>query len=412
MLAANAPQVKTPLWWALAAFCGLLLVVQLLLSSVLLLGDKSAAHKAAASGQRLWFPLSDSEASAQPITTGDDAAAQPLPESLAATADNSAASPADLMAEFAASGETLPEEAQSSTEPQEPAGSEQNFVASEEEVLDAIPAEPRTAASLTAPQDALLEPYADGALPMRDGDNTPFATYSRPFDAAAMAGGKPIIALVVSDLGSLRAQTEAATQLPADVTLAFNAYAQHSAAWLQTARNRGFESWLMLPAQPDSFPAGDGGPDALLVEQSAEEALARLKRTMARAHGYSGLMLPAGEIFSDHHNLLGWLYGQIESRGLALIAAQRPGNSAAAGWFRGKPLAYSADALIDERLSAAAIAQKLAALETHASQHGYAIGVIRPYPISLQSVQPWLQGLKAKGFVLAPASAVLKATAK
>ena len=158
--------------------------------------------------------------------------------------------------------------------------------------------------------------------------------------------------------------------------------------------------------------AGDGGPDALLVEQNGEEALARLKRVMTRAHGYSGLMLPAGENFSDHVNLLGWLYGQIESRGLALLAAQRPSNSAAAGWFRSKLYAYSTDALIDEQLSADAIAQKLAALEVHASQHGYAIGVIRPYPLSLKKMQPWLDTLSRKGYVLAPASAVLQAAIK
>lgn len=401
----TAPMIRTPLWWGLAGLCGVLLLLQLLLSSLLVLGDESAAMQAQQHGQRLWLSL---DAANQPPAQTATTRPNQLPEAAAATTHHAAtgtpkASTEDLMAEFAISEA---ESAATARETPAPAtNSTESFVASEQDVIDAIPAEPRTAASLAAPLDALLDPWQGGALPMRDGDNTPFSTYRRPFTPPTPA--KPIIALLITDLGAMRAPTQTATELPADVTLGFSPYARNSAAWLQTARNRGLESWLMLPAQPDNFPADDAGPDALLVEQAPEESLLRLKRSMARAQGYSGLILPVNEAYSDHFEALGWLNGQIESRGLALIAAKRPTNSAAVGWFKRQQRAYAGDLLLDETLSVEAMQKQFAALETIANQQGHAMGVIRGYPLSLKMADSWLKGLKARGFVLAPASAVL-----
>ena len=407
MSATSAKPQKTTLWWGLVGACALLLLLQLVLSSLLLLGDESTASRAISEGQRLWLNKDGSNPLGEQPVSADASALLGHAGTPAASAP--AAKPkdptADLMAEFAADASEAPV-----TTPAKPESKPESFVGNENDLKDVIPAEPRTAASLAAPLDALLEPWESGALPMRDGNETPFKTYRRAF--AAPMPKRPVIALLVTGLGAMCTPTEAATQLPADVTLAFNPYARHTPAWLQNARNKGFESWLMLPAQPDSFPAGDAGPDALLVEQSAEESMLRLKRTMARTAGYTGLVLPANEALSDHLEAISGLHKQLESRGVALLAAKRPSNSAAVGWFKRQRDTYASDILIDETLSQDAIDKQLLALETTATQHGYAMGVIRAYPLSLKSIEPWLAQLKRKGFTLAPASAVFDLAAE
>ncbi len=403
---ASKPQ-KTALWWGLVGVCALLMLLQLILSSLLVLGDQSTASRAILEGQRLWLnkdgsnPLGEEPVSTDASALLGDTATPPASLPVKKPKDPTA----DLMAEFAADASEAPV-----TTPTSPANQPESFVGNENELKDVIPAEPRTAASLAAPLDSLLEPWEKGALPMRDGNATPFNTYRRPFTAPLPK--RPTIALVITGLGAMRTPTEAATELPANVTLAFNPYARHTPAWLQNTRNKGFESWLMLPAQPDSFPAGDAGPDALLVEQPAEESMLRLKRTMARTAGYAGLVLPANEALSDHLDALSNLHKQLESRGVALLAAKRPSNSASVGWFKRQRDTYAGDVLIDETLSQDAIDKQLLALETAATQHGYAIGVIRAYPLSLKAVQPWLAQLERKGFTLAPASAIFDLAAE
>ena len=51
--------------------------------------------------------------------------------------------------------------------------------------------------------------------------------------------------------------------------------------------------------------------------------------------------------------------------------------------------------------------EQLAGLEAAAQQRGRALGSGFAYPVTLQEVKHWAQGLSARGLTLAPASAVM-----
>jgi len=155
---AAAPQIKTPLWWSLAGLCALLLLLQLFLGVKYLTGDPYAASHAVKDAQRVWLSI---EQSADPALGETTAPSAPLPAALPKTDDLAASSQQPvtsnaLIEEFATTqpaaeetAETVPEETQES-----PASGNNSFVAAEEDLLDVIPAEPRTAVSLAAPDDA------------------------------------------------------------------------------------------------------------------------------------------------------------------------------------------------------------------------------------------------------------------
>ena len=67
----------------------------------------------------------------------------------------------------------------------------------------------------------------------------------------------------------------------------------------------------------------------------------------------------------------------------------------------------TADRIIDDQLSGEAIEQQLAALETQASHSGRAMGSGFAYPVTLDEAARWAGGLAARGYQLAPASAVM-----
>ena len=68
----------------------------------------------------------------------------------------------------------------------------------------------------------------------------------------------------------------------------------------------------------------------------------------------------------------------------------------------------SASAVIDEQLSAEDIDKQLLALEAQASQHGSALGSGFSYPVTVEQVSRWAQGLAGRGYQLAPASAITR----
>jgi polysaccharide deacetylase 2 family uncharacterized protein YibQ len=68
----------------------------------------------------------------------------------------------------------------------------------------------------------------------------------------------------------------------------------------------------------------------------------------------------------------------------------------------------TAERVIDEQLSKAALDQQLLALEAGALQRGQALGSGFAYPVTLETVARWSQGLEQRGFQLAPASALVR----
>jgi polysaccharide deacetylase 2 family uncharacterized protein YibQ len=94
--------------------------------------------------------------------------------------------------------------------------------------------------------------------------------------------------------------------------------------------------------------------------------------------------------------------GALKARGLGFID-----DGGAKGAGAGIPRA-SADAMIDDQLSADAIERKLLSLEAAALQRGSALGGGFAYPVTVDSLVRWSQGLAGRGYQLAPASAVAR----
>jgi polysaccharide deacetylase 2 family uncharacterized protein YibQ len=258
-----------------------------------------------------------------------------------------------------------------------------------------------------APDPALVERTAEGPVPGIAGDGrTPWQTYARPF---AHDDARPRIALVMSDLGLSSAATrDALARLPGAVTLAFPAHAPDLPTWIEQARRVGHEVLLDLPAEPDAYPKDDPGPGALMTMLPAEENLRRLRRLLARATGYVGVTTLSGSGFTAVPDAVVPVAGELARRGLAILDVRASERSllARAATAAAVPRAI-ADIRVDRSPSPAAIDAELAALLEIARRDGTAVGVVSPYPVTLERLGLWLPTLAAEGVALAPVSAVV-----
>ena len=217
------------------------------------------------------------------------------------------------------------------------------------------------------------------------------------------------MAIVLADLGLNRnLSAQAITQTPADVTLAFSPYAADLAEWLARARAGGHDVLIMLPMEPNDYPASDPGPRALMTSLSASENLSRLEWLLARAAGYAGVATYMGSKFTASADDLRPILTAMRERGLLFVDTRSSPRSVAARLAREADVPFAASSrFIDNDASASAIDARLNDLERIARNGGVALGVGFPHPLTLARVTAWAETLPAKGLALAPVSAIV-----
>lgn len=264
----------------------------------------------------------------------------------------------------------------------------------------ALPKRPPADPLPAAPIPGVSQATAMGPLPVISPDGrTPAGVYARPFKS----DGRPRVALIVGGLGLNPAATRAAIlQLPAEVTLSFVPYAQGLQNWIDLARANGHEVLLEIPMEPQDYPDNDPGPQTLLAEAPGPETVKKLDWLLSRASGYFGVCNYLGQKFVASDNGMSAFLGELKARGLAFLddgsARRRTG---------GVPRA-SADSIVDDQLSADAIARQLTVLEQTAKAKGSALGSGFAYPVTVEVAARWAAGLSQRGLQLAPASAVTR----
>lgn len=251
-----------------------------------------------------------------------------------------------------------------------------------------------------APIAGLTTPGPGGLLPVIAADGrTPAQAYARPFRDT----GKPRIALVIGGLGlNAKATREAIERLPPEITLSFVPYSEGLQGWIDLARAHGHEVLLETPMEPLDYPENDPGPYTLMASDPPAETVRRLEWLLSRATGYYGVTNYLGGRFVTSDKGMNAMLGSLRHRGLAFVddgsAAKRGGG--------GAPRA-SADRIVDDQLDGDAIGKQLLALEASAVRNGSALGSGFAYPLTLQQVEQWANGLAQRGYSLAPASAVM-----
>ncbi|MCU0985974.1 MAG: divergent polysaccharide deacetylase family protein [Acetobacteraceae bacterium] len=257
---------------------------------------------------------------------------------------------------------------------------------------------------MAEPDPALLERLRDGSLPrIAEDGRAPWRTYARPFD---QADRRPRIGILVAGLGISESATEQVIQrLPGAVTLAFSPYGLRLAEFAAQARADGHEVLVGIPMEPVGFPLNDPGPYALLTSLPWGENNQRLTWILSRFPGYVGatnVLGPTlrGERFSASPESMRPFLDVLRARGLMFVEA-RPGEAPP----QGLP-ARGVDVLIDERPMRAEIDQRLADLERIARERGAALGLSGSSPLAIERLGAWAAGVEARGFALAPATAL------
>jgi uncharacterized protein len=249
-------------------------------------------------------------------------------------------------------------------------------------------------------QEATLRP------PPRIGDSKPaWVRFAVP---APPSGNRPLVAVVIDDLGLDRARTAEVIRLRGPLTLSFMTYANDLAQQTEIARRAGHELFLHVPMEAVDRHE-DPGPHALFTSQSRDEILAQLRWGLTRFDGFVGINNHMGSKFTADANSMAPVMAELHARGLAFLDSRTSAASAGVRLAIAYGVPHAArDVFLDDDQAPAAIAKELARTEQVARQHGSAIAIGHPHDATIAALKTWLPQAEGKGLALVPVSAVVR----
>ncbi|MDQ7018140.1 MAG: divergent polysaccharide deacetylase family protein [Robiginitomaculum sp.] len=207
---------------------------------------------------------------------------------------------------------------------------------------------------------------------------------------------RPMIALVIDDIGPARAWSQMALDLPMPVTMAILPYVPDAANWAIEAKAAGHEVLLHMPMEP--FGLEDPGPGALLRRLSADQNRQRLTAALERVPGVIGVNNHMGSRFTSCARCVAEVADLLHDRGLLFLDSVTSGKSAAARIVgkTGVPI-IRRDVFLDDLDTPAAIATQMLRAEKLAIKNGVVVVIAHPRPASMAALKTWPESLEKQG---------------
>ncbi|WP_337995622.1 divergent polysaccharide deacetylase family protein [Oleispirillum naphthae] len=260
----------------------------------------------------------------------------------------------------------------------------------------AKPAEPEP-----EPQVSALPPPAEtpSALPAWRRNAVPFTPVA----------GKPMIAIVIDDMGVDARRSAQVIALSPRLTTSFLTYARNLPAQAAAAHAAGHELLLHMPMEP-SGSGYDPGPDVLLTAMPPETIRERLRQSLASFSGYVGINNHMGSKFTADAAAMRVVMEELRADGLLFLDSLTSGKSVGGKTARAEGVpALVRDVFLDDSPDPAAIRAQLRRVEEHARKTGRTIAIGHPRDTTIAALRDWLPEAEAQGFQFVPLSALAKA---
>lgn len=226
--------------------------------------------------------------------------------------------------------------------------------------------------------------------------------------AAPTTADRPMIAVVIDDMGIDRRRSDRVVALEGPLTLSYLTYARELRAQALEARIRGHELMLHVPMEP-SNQAIDPGPNVLLTDLPHTDLRTRLDWALGRFEGFVGINNHMGSKFTADPTGMTVVMEALRDRGLLFLDSRTTGatQGAVTALRAGVPF-VERNVFLDNVNDVAAVNDRLADLEDVAARHGFAVGIGHPRDATIEALSEWVWGMSERGFVLVPLTTIVE----
>ncbi len=226
--------------------------------------------------------------------------------------------------------------------------------------------------------------------------------------AAATPDSKPVISIIIDDLGYQYKTGLRALRLNGDLTYAFLPRAPFSKSLALRAHRQQKEIMLHLPMESDN--ENRLGPGALTQCMTEIEFKNRVRASLAAVPHVRGFNNHMGSYLTKNPRLMGWLMQAMMFRDdLYFVDSRTTTETVAQAEAERRHIdATRRDIFLDYERDSRIVAAQLSELIKHAQRYGSALAIGHPYPETMTALETWLPGLQQQGIELVPVSRLIQ----
>lgn len=215
------------------------------------------------------------------------------------------------------------------------------------------------------------------------------------------AAGKPIVVIIIDDIGMNKGPVDELLSINAPITLAVLPNLPYSEYAAREANNKGREVMLHMPMEPkeaSGYTAVDAGEDALITGLPKAEIKNRVDRNLSSVPYIQGVNNHMGSKFMENEELLEIVMAGVKKKDLFFVDSMTSGASAGsrAASKYGVPWAQRDVFLDDSSKGAAYVESQLRQLVKISQKKGYAIGIGHPYPGTMEALTEMIPQIKSE----------------
>ena len=227
-------------------------------------------------------------------------------------------------------------------------------------------------------------------------------------------GDKPVIAIVIDDMGDNYRRTRDIISLQAPITSSFLTYPKKLEKQIADSLQSGHEIMLHIPMQPKSNI--NLSSDILTVEMSSAEVRKNFQKMVNRFADIKGINNHMGSRFTEDEARMSEIMQVLKEKNLFFLDSKTTPRSVGDKVAKKYGVNYvSRNIFLDNKNDFQYILSQLAKTEKIARKNGYAIAIGHPKSQTFEALKHWLPTLQGKKIKLVPLSeivSVLSSSAK
>ncbi|MBU1570412.1 MAG: divergent polysaccharide deacetylase family protein [Proteobacteria bacterium] len=209
------------------------------------------------------------------------------------------------------------------------------------------------------------------------------------------AGSLPKIAIIIDDLGYDNDLAKKYLELDAAFTFSLLPFSPFQKNIAQAAHNKGIETMLHLPMEPEEYPEVSPGPGALLTSMSPDQLISQLNKNLDDIPFIKGVNNHMGSKMTAKDTQMYQVFSVLKKRGLYFVDSRTTAKTLCKPSARLLKVSFAErDIFIDHIQDSAYIREQINKLIKHAGKYGEAVAIIHPYPETYQVIREMLPYLK------------------
>ena len=218
-------------------------------------------------------------------------------------------------------------------------------------------------------------------------------------------GERPVIAIVIDDMGVSPKRTKDIISLPAPISASFLTYVNHLDSQVKAAQEAGHEIMIHVPMQAKTNK--DAAPDVLKIDMPKDEVQKRLEIMIQKFPNVKGINNHMGSLFTENSKSLGAVMEVLRKHNLFFLDSKTSPKSVGRKQAEEYGVVYThRHVFLDNKNDVSYILNQLKQAEKIAERNGYAVAIGHPKSGTYQALKQWIPEVKSRGIELIPMSKV------